>query len=260
MTDIATIPFFRNGNDPGIRWIFLNATKRQSLDPYIGEPTGRGGLTNNDIGALAWQVDNDSFWCLSGISPVPRWVQIGGGAGAGSGDVVGPSGATDNALVRFDLATGKLVQDGIITETDAGVLANTTAGTTGAGNANFALGASVADVNRSVPGGGADNTFDIPIPDDSCVTAEVDSWVLINSKYEHIISEVLCRRISGGNVVYHDTIRNTYTPDPAGGVIDATYHSFAASTTNLRLTRKAHGSQTGIWTTHVRLKSATKPA
>ena len=30
---------------------------------------------------------------------------------SGSGDVVGPSSATDNALVRFDLTTGKLIQD-----------------------------------------------------------------------------------------------------------------------------------------------------
>ena len=32
-------------------------------------------------------------------------------AGAGSGDVVGPAGATDHAVARFDTATGKLLQD-----------------------------------------------------------------------------------------------------------------------------------------------------
>jgi len=31
--------------------------------------------------------------------------------GAGSGDVVGPASATDNAVVRFDLTTGKLIQN-----------------------------------------------------------------------------------------------------------------------------------------------------
>jgi len=41
-------------------------------------------------------------------------------AGGGSGDVVGPSGATDNALARFDTATGKLLQDSPVTLTDAG--------------------------------------------------------------------------------------------------------------------------------------------
>jgi len=39
---------------------------------------------------------------------------------AGTGDVVGPAGATDHALCRFDTATGKLIQDSTTTLTDAG--------------------------------------------------------------------------------------------------------------------------------------------
>lgn len=42
---------------------------------------------------------------------------------SGSGDVVGPASSTDNALVRFDGTTGKLVQNGQITESDTGDLA-----------------------------------------------------------------------------------------------------------------------------------------
>jgi hypothetical protein len=38
-----------------------------------------------------------------------------GGGGGGSGDVVGPASSTDNALVRWDGTTGKLVQDSDIT-------------------------------------------------------------------------------------------------------------------------------------------------
>lgn len=39
------------------------------------------------------------------------------GGGGGSGDVVGPAGATDNSLPRYDTATGKLIQDsGIIVD------------------------------------------------------------------------------------------------------------------------------------------------
>jgi len=44
-------------------------------------------------------------------------VEIGGG-GAGSGDVVGPGSATDNAITRFDGTTGKLIQDSGITIDD----------------------------------------------------------------------------------------------------------------------------------------------
>jgi len=38
----------------------------------------------------------------------------------GSGDVVGPAGATDHAVARFDTATGKLIQDSLMSLSDAG--------------------------------------------------------------------------------------------------------------------------------------------
>jgi len=47
--------------------------------------------------------------------------QVDGGGG-GSGDVVGPASSTDNAIVRFDLATGKLIQDSGATLSDTGEL------------------------------------------------------------------------------------------------------------------------------------------
>lgn len=42
------------------------------------------------------------------------------GTPAGSGDVVGPSSATDNAIARFDTTTGKLIQNSTITISDTG--------------------------------------------------------------------------------------------------------------------------------------------
>ena len=42
--------------------------------------------------------------------------------GAGSGDVVGPTSSTDNALVRFDGTTGKLIQNSAATLDDSGNL------------------------------------------------------------------------------------------------------------------------------------------
>jgi hypothetical protein len=50
----------------------------------------------------------------------------GGGGAGGSGDVAGPASSTDNALARFDLTTGKLLQDGVVTESDAGVVSGAT--------------------------------------------------------------------------------------------------------------------------------------
>lgn len=43
-----------------------------------------------------------------------------GASGEGSGDVSGPASATDNAIARFDLATGKLIQDSLVTVDDSG--------------------------------------------------------------------------------------------------------------------------------------------
>jgi len=51
----------------------------------------------------------------------------------GSGDVVGPASSTDNALVRFDTTTGKLVQNSVGILSDAGALSGlTTINATGA--------------------------------------------------------------------------------------------------------------------------------
>jgi hypothetical protein len=47
------------------------------------------------------------------------------GAGSG-GDVVGPASSTDNAIARFDLATGKLIQNSVVTVGDTGIIAGAT--------------------------------------------------------------------------------------------------------------------------------------
>ncbi len=49
---------------------------------------------------------------------------------AGTGDVVGPASATDNAIARFDLTTGKLIQNSVIT------IADTTGNMAGVGTVN----------------------------------------------------------------------------------------------------------------------------
>ena len=42
------------------------------------------------------------------------------------GDVVGPASSTDNAIARFDLTTGKLLQNSVVTVSDAGAIAGAT--------------------------------------------------------------------------------------------------------------------------------------
>lgn len=53
------------------------------------------------------------------VFPGPQGPAGTGGGGGGSGDVVGPASATDNAVVRFDGSTGKLVQSSAVTIADS---------------------------------------------------------------------------------------------------------------------------------------------
>jgi len=54
---------------------------------------------------------NETYWNLMAAQGAP---------GEGSGDVTGPDSATDNAIARFDLATGKLIQNSLATVSDSG--------------------------------------------------------------------------------------------------------------------------------------------
>lgn len=53
------------------------------------------------------------FLQTQGAGANPQW-----SSPAGSGDVVGPASATDNAVVRFDSTTGKLIQNSVVTIAD----------------------------------------------------------------------------------------------------------------------------------------------
>ncbi len=69
------------------------------------------------------------------------WTQDGGSSG--SGDVVGPSSATDGSLARFDGTTGKLLKDGVAPDASTLEISGSTlrqkdAGTTNAKLANMA--------------------------------------------------------------------------------------------------------------------------
>lgn len=71
-----------------------------------------------------------TFWCMNaegaGVVGTDA-LDFDTDAGGGSGDVVGPASATDNAVARFDTTTGKLIQNSAVTIDDSGNIA--TAGT-----------------------------------------------------------------------------------------------------------------------------------
>ena len=67
--------------------------------------------TLTGLGTMAEQ--NSSNVAITGGS-------ISGVTISGVGDVVGPSSATDNAIARFDLTTGKLIQNSVVVVDDSG--------------------------------------------------------------------------------------------------------------------------------------------
>jgi hypothetical protein len=72
------------------------------------------------VGGLPSQTGNaGKFLTTDGTDA--SWATIAGG-----GDVVGPASATDNAIARFDSTTGKLIQNSVVTMSDAGAVAGVT--------------------------------------------------------------------------------------------------------------------------------------
>ena len=89
--------------DNGTNYVGIKAPASISADVSWTLPAADGltgqFLSTDGSGALSWQTP------------------------AGAGDVVGPASATDNAVARYDLTTGKLIQDSVVTVGDTGAVA-----------------------------------------------------------------------------------------------------------------------------------------
>jgi hypothetical protein len=98
------------GNDTGAAAdpADLTGTQVTALLDVFG--SGAKGLTPASGGGTTNFLRADGTWAAPA------------GGGGGSGDVAGPASATDNALVRFDATTGKLVQNGGVTLDDDNAL------------------------------------------------------------------------------------------------------------------------------------------
>lgn len=88
---------------------------------------GKGSpLTNNEVDANFTNLNTDKIQVTG--TPVVGYTILWNGSAwvpgvSGSGDVTGPASSTDNALVRFDSTTGKLIQNSLATLSDTGALA-----------------------------------------------------------------------------------------------------------------------------------------
>lgn len=91
--------------------------------PLTTGVTGLLPVANGGTGTATPSLVQGTNITITGTWPNQTIAAAGGG---GSGDVVGPSSATDNALVRFDTTTGKLVQNSVGILSDTGAISGLT--------------------------------------------------------------------------------------------------------------------------------------
>jgi hypothetical protein len=98
-----------------------------ALDTIDAMPVGGGGTLPGLTDGPAGYGNAGDVVATNATVDGWEWVAPGGG----SGDVVGPAGATDGAIALFDTATGKLLKDSGVTLADLGAAtpANTQDGT-----------------------------------------------------------------------------------------------------------------------------------
>jgi hypothetical protein len=92
------------------------------------------GDTGWNSGSFQFTPPNTGIYIISGVYNGVNWIvsfKNSSVVSGGSGDVVGPASATDNAVARFDSTTGKLIQDGTATLSDSGNLQLGTASISG---------------------------------------------------------------------------------------------------------------------------------
>lgn len=114
----------------GIEWAAAGAPAAHNLDSAshgdvnsVTEAKGMMWVWNTTGGYWdAFPVGTDTHVIVADSSTTLgiKWA-VGGGNG-GAGDVVGPAGATDHAICRYDTATGKLIQDSEVVIDDDGNL------------------------------------------------------------------------------------------------------------------------------------------
>lgn len=85
----------------------------QNANPTILDSAGRANI---------WLTNQLYYWELTDSNDVQLWTADNVGSINTNADVEGPASAANNAVVRFDGVTGKLIQSSVATLSDAGDL------------------------------------------------------------------------------------------------------------------------------------------
>lgn len=114
LNDSSTVDFTYNDAGPSITASVISDTSTQKVEVQNGGSPVGTRKTLNITGSTNITVNSTDD------GPNNRVNVTISASGLGTGDVIGPSGATDNAITRYDSTTGKLIQNSVATLSDAG--------------------------------------------------------------------------------------------------------------------------------------------
>ena len=134
---LSGVNAFTNTNSFAVQTLFADGSAAAPSISFINDPdTGFYRIGPNQFGA-----SHGGQAVFRSVDPSSGGLEVNNtltGAGfervlttsdflaAGSGDVVGPAGATDEALARYSGTTGKLIQNSLVTLTDLGIMSGLT--------------------------------------------------------------------------------------------------------------------------------------
>src|SRR4030042_6785279 len=76
------------------QWAYANQGARE----------GASGFIASDVGKFCRQLDNNSLWMLTAVTPT--WIEVGTGAGAGDTGIQGDTGEAGDTGVQGDTGLG----------------------------------------------------------------------------------------------------------------------------------------------------------
>lgn len=134
--------------------------------------TTNQGVAVGHMGVVTGASGTGLYRCSAVATSSSTWAITGGG----SGDVVGPGSATDNAIARFDSTTGKLIQNSAVTVDDSGNLA-------GVGTINGTSLASLGGwtLKYSIDFGAIATSVDLTASGDTTYSVDGTNWVVLGT-------------------------------------------------------------------------------